>query len=155
VTLALEYPRAKYFATDVSPAALAVARQNAERLGAGDRVEFVEGEWLAGLSGPFNIIVTNPPYVAERDRSTLRPEVADYEPGVALFGGKDGLESIRQIVRAAQSALDDDGTLLMEIGSGQLQQVAAVTDEATNLALVRWRADLQGIPRVAVIRRCR
>jgi release factor glutamine methyltransferase len=155
VTLALEYPPAEYYATDVSAAALEVARGNAARLNAAERITFVQGSLLAGIPGPFHLIVSNPPYVAERDRPTLQPEVARYEPAAALFGGEDGLAIIRQIVHAAESALEDDGTLLMEIGVGQLEQVAAIAGETARLALVRSRADLQGIPRVAVIRRCR
>lgn len=155
VTLALEYPRARYIATDVSSDALDVARANAERLGAASRIEFVQGAHLAGARGPFNLIVANPPYIADAERTTLQPEVVDYEPSVALFGGHDGMSHIRRIVREAELALEDDGTLLMEIGAGQLVRVAAIADETANLALVRSRRDLQGIPRVAVIRRCR
>jgi release factor glutamine methyltransferase len=155
VTLALEYPAASYFATDVSAAALAVARGNADRLGAAERIVFLEGATLAGVPGPFSVIVANPPYVAERDRATLQPEVVDFEPSVALFAGDDGLRSIRDIIGAAETALDDDGTLLMEIGADQLEHVAAIADETANLALVRSRRDLQGTPRVAVVRRCR
>jgi release factor glutamine methyltransferase len=155
ITLALEYPLAKYTATDVSRDALKVARANAERLDAEDRIDFREGDCFAGARGPFNVIVANAPYVANKDRSSLQPEVVDHEPEVALFAGDDGLAVIREIVRAAESGLDDDGTLLMEIGAGQLAAVAGIADETANLALVRSRADLQGIPRVAVVRRCR
>jgi release factor glutamine methyltransferase len=155
ITLALEFPEAEYFATDVSPAALDVARNNAARLNAAGRITFVQGSLLGGVSGPCNLIVSNPPYVAEQDRPSLQAEVAQYEPAAALFGGPDGLAIIRQIVHAAEPALEDDGTLLLEIGAGQLDQVAAIAGETERLALVRSRADLQGIPRVAVIRRCR
>jgi release factor glutamine methyltransferase len=155
VTLALEYPAAAYFATDVSAEALTIARANAQRLGAGDRVRYVEGRYFAGLAGPFNVIVANPPYVAETDRPSLPPEVIDHEPALALFGGIDGLEHVRRIVRGAEALLDEDGTLLMEVGAGHIDAVAAIADETANLALVRARNDLQGIPRVAVIRRCR
>ena len=154
-TLALEYPHARYVATDVSMAALDVARTNAERLSAAERIDFVPGSYFAEQQGPFNLVVTNPPYVAERERSTLPPEVAEYEPAAALFGGSDGMRHVREIVRQAAEVLDDDGSLVMEIGYGQLEGVAAVAESTGHLALVRSRADLQGIPRVAVIRRCR
>jgi release factor glutamine methyltransferase len=154
-TLALEYPHARYVATDVSSAALDVARTNAERLGAPDCIEFILGSYFAEQPGPFNLVVTNPPYVAERERSTLPPEVAEYEPAAALFGGSDGMRDVREIVRQAAEVLDDDGSLVMEIGYGQLERLAAVVESTGHLALVRTRADLQGIPRVAVIRRCR
>ena len=81
--------------------------------------------------------------------------VVRHEPELALFGGDDGLREIREIVRQASAVLDDDGSLLMEIGFGQLEQVAAFVSDTDHLALVRTRLDLQGIPRVAVIRRCR
>lgn len=154
VTLALEYPRARYVATDVSPAALALARENAERLRAADRIAFVQGAYFAGERGPFNLIVTNPPYVAEADRGTLQPEVGTHEPALALFSGADGLRDAREIIRQAAGVLHDDGSLLMEIGDGQRAAVAAAVADIEGLAVVRMRADLQRIPRVAVIRRC-
>jgi release factor glutamine methyltransferase len=155
VTLAIEYPAARYLATDLSSQALELARANAQRFGVAERIEFINGSYFAAATGPFNVVVANPPYIVEADRATLQPEVAGYEPSLALFGGEDGLQHARQIVREAETVLDDDGTLLMEIGAGQLEQIAAVADETANLALVRSRKDLQGIPRVAVIRRCR
>jgi release factor glutamine methyltransferase len=155
ITLALEYPRARYIATDISEPALDVARANADRLGAMERVHFVRGSYFAGERGPFNIVVTNPPYVAESDRPSLAPEVAEYEPAAALFAGPDGLRDIREIIGRAADVLEDDGSVLMEIGYGQLPRIAALATEEEHLALVRTRADLQGVPRVAVIRRCR
>jgi release factor glutamine methyltransferase len=155
VTLALEYPRARYIATDTSDAALAVARDNAVRLGAGDRVEFIRGAYLADAPAPINVIVTNPPYVAHADRDTLAPELLRYEPEMALFGGDDGLRDIREILKQADDRLDDDGSLLMEIGYGQEEPIAELADASTSLAMVRSRRDLHGIARVAVIRRCR
>lgn len=155
ITLALEYPNARYLATDVSADALAVARANAERLGAAGRIEFVRGSGLAGVAGPFNLIVSNPPYIAESERDTLAPEVGNHDPGVALYAGPDGLREIEAILRAAGDHLDDDGTLVMEMGFGQVGRVAELAEQTEHLALVRTRRDLQGIPRVAVVRRCR
>lgn len=155
ITLALEYPRAAYVATDVSADALAVARANAQHLGVEERIEFIHGPYFAGAKGPFNLVVANPPYIAQSARGALQREVVDFEPNVALFADDDGLSHIREVIRGAESALEDDGTLLLELGAGQLERVSAIADETANLALVRTRADLQGIPRVAVIRRCR
>lgn len=155
ITLALEFPKARYLATDLSEAALATARANAERHGVGDRITFIHGPYFADQSGPFNVVVTNPPYVAESERTSLAPEVVKYEPASALFGGDDGLREVREIIRQSSRLLDDDGSLLMEVGYGQLDRVAAVANDSETLALVRSRRDLQGIPRVAVIRRCR
>jgi release factor glutamine methyltransferase len=155
VTLAREYPRARYIATDISEGALAVARANAERHGVTESIEFVRAPYFAARPGPFHVVVTNPPYIAASDRHSLAPEVAGHEPEVALLGGDDGLREIREIVNQASTLLDDDGSLLMEIGFDQLERVAAVVSDTDHLAVVRTRSDLQGIPRVAVIRRCR
>lgn len=155
VTLALEYPKARYIATDISDAALAVARANADRHGVADRITFLHGAYFAGLTGPFNIVVTNPPYIAESERPSLAPEVVEYEPAAALFAGDDGLRDVREIITQASQLLDADGSLVMEVGYQQLDRVAAVANASETLALVRSRRDLQGIPRVAIIRRCR
>lgn len=155
VTLALEYPKARYIATDISDAALAVARANAGRHGVADRITFLHGAYFAGQTGPFNIVVTNPPYIAESERPSLAPEVVEYEPAAALFGGDDGLRDVREIITQASQLLDADGSLVMEVGYQQLDRVAAVANASETLALVRSRRDLQGIPRVAIIRRCR
>jgi release factor glutamine methyltransferase len=149
VTLALERPSSSVTATDVSADALAVARTNAARLNA--RVDFRIGPLLADAVGPFDLIVSNPPYVAERDRASLPPEVRDFEPAVALFAGEDGLDVIRRLVPAAAAHLSPRGRLLMEIGHDQAAEVAALIKRTPGLSLVRWRRDLQGIPRVAVI----
>jgi release factor glutamine methyltransferase len=155
VTLALEYPKARYVATDSSEAALSVARANARQHGVVDKIEFVRGHYFAGLNGPFNLVITNPPYVAEAERPALAPEVAEYEPASALFGGQDGLRHIGEIIALTSAVMDDDGSLVIEIGYGQRDRVAEMAAETADLALVRTRADLHGIPRVAVIRRCR
>jgi release factor glutamine methyltransferase len=155
VTLALEYPQARYVATDSSEAALSLARANARQHGVVDKIEFVRGQYFAGLNGPFNLVITNPPYVAEAERPALAPEVAEYEPASALFGGQDGLRHIGEIIALTSAVMDDDGSLVIEIGYGQRDRVAEMAAETADLALVRTRADLQGIPRVAVIRRCR
>ena len=106
VTLALELPFERVVATDASSAAIAVARANARTLGAADRVEFQVTSWSDGLDfrGSVDVIVANPPYVPERDRASLAPEVRDYEPAAALFAGADGLDAIRAIVPAAARA---------------------------------------------------
>jgi release factor glutamine methyltransferase len=151
VTLALERPAASVTATDVSMEALAVARVNAARLNA--RVDFRLGSLLAGAAGPFDLIVSNPPYVAERDRASIPREVRDFEPSVALFAGEDGLDVIRELVPAVSDHLSPPGLLLIEIGRDQQGGVEAVLMRTPGLSLVQWRRDLQGIPRVAVIRR--
>jgi release factor glutamine methyltransferase len=153
ITLALERPDARITATDISQAALRVARDNAQRLGAGDRVDFREGPFLAGLTAPPDVIVSNPPYVAESDRSTLPLEVVSFEPAHALFGGgADGLDMIRALLPMAAAALAPGGWLVMEIGYGQLDAVRRVVEQTHALFFSHARADLQGIPRVVVLR---
>ena len=151
VTLALEHPRIHVYAVDVSEAALAVARANAERLGANQRVTCIHGSLLASAPRPIDLIVSNPPYVAERDKPGLSREVRDFEPAVALFGGEDGWREIRTLLHQAASALAPDGALLMELGYGQSEQLAAEVSQVGRLRLRGISADLQGIPRVAML----
>jgi release factor glutamine methyltransferase len=153
VSLAFECADASIWATDVSAAALGIARANATRLGAGDRVRFVQGSYLATVPRPIDIIVSNPPYVADRDKAGLAPEVADHEPALALFGGPDGLRNVRILLREASVALAPAGHLVIEIGYGQSELVEAEVQSVGGLALEEIHADLQGIPRVVVVRR--
>jgi release factor glutamine methyltransferase len=161
VTIACEAPDLRLTATDVSSAAIAIARENATRHGVADRIDFVEGSLFAGRAGPggepggWDLIVSNPPYVARRDRDTLAVDVRDFEPDLALFGGNDGLDVIRALTRAASTVLAPDGSLVMEIGAGQVDAVRALIDETSGLAWTRVLRDLQQIPRVVVARSCR
>jgi release factor glutamine methyltransferase len=152
ITLALEWPSARVFATDISSAALEVARTNAEALGA--TVEFlqvIDTELFPADLPAAGLIVSNPPYVSERDRASLMPDVRDFEPALALFAGDDGLEVIRALVPAAARALAPGGALVMEIGAGQAEDVIALAAGA-GFDLAAVRPDLQGIPRVLVAR---
>lgn len=151
VTLALDAPGTQVEATDISEAALAVAKGNAERLGA--PVRFHHGALLAGAQGPFDLIVSNPPYVARREHAALQSEVRDFEPATALVGGEDGLEIVRALVEDAGAALRLGGRLLMEIGHGQAAAVDQVVRASGQFELVGIRPDLQGIPRTVVAAR--
>jgi release factor glutamine methyltransferase len=150
VTLACEWPDARLVATDISEAALQVARENARRHGVDGRIQFRRGTYLAGIGAPIDLIVANPPYVADEERGWLQPEVRDHEPREALFGGTDGLRDARAILALAPSALVVDGRLLMEIGAGQADAVREAVRGIPCLLLLEIRTDLQGIPRVAV-----
>jgi release factor glutamine methyltransferase len=149
ITLALEHPEVSVYAIDISDAALAVAQTNAERLGARDRVTFIHGSLLANAPKPTDLIVTNPPYVAERDKPGLSREVRDHEPAVALYGGEDGWRDIRTLLRQALDTLAPNGLLLMELGYGQSEHLAAEVAAVQGLRLDGISQDLQGIPRVA------
>ena len=153
VSLAIECPDAAIWATDISEAALGIASANAARLSVGDRVQFVRGSYLATVPRPIDIIVSNPPYVAEADRAGLAPEVVDNEPAVALFGGTDGFRDVRALLREAGAALAPDGRLVMEVGYGQSLSIENEISAVGGLALDGIRDDLQGIPRVVVVRR--
>jgi release factor glutamine methyltransferase len=141
-------------ATDISEAALAVARENADRLldpAIRRSVDFRHGTYAAGAPGSFDLIVSNPPYVTAAEYATLEPEVRAYEPADALVAGEDGLRDIREIVRLAPFHLTPGGRLLIEIGYGQADAVRAIVGEQSALRLVRIREDLQGIPRTAIM----
>jgi release factor glutamine methyltransferase len=153
ITLAKELPTARIVATDISTAALEVARANAVRHGVTDRIAFAEGEYLAGAKGPFHVIVANPPYVSEEDYATLAPEVRQYEPASALVAGADGLRDIREILNLAAHALVRGGVLLMEIGFDQADVIPLRVGSLPQLSLMGIARDLQGLPRVAVVQR--
>ena len=152
VTLALELPDAHVTAIDVSAAALNVARRNAERHGVGSRIEFRVADLLDGVSGPLDLIASNPPYMAQDAEPSLQPEVARYEPRQALYAGKDGLDAYRALFPAARARLAEDGLLVVEFGFGQETDVRDLARSA-GLEVLRVRPDLQGIARVAVIGR--
>jgi release factor glutamine methyltransferase len=99
-----------------------------------------------------DLIVANPPYIDPADRSSLPPDVADYEPPVALFAGEHGLALIRALIEGAPAALTGGGTLLIEIGMGQAEAVRAMVERTAGLTFVEIRPDLRGIPRVLVAR---
>ncbi len=158
VTLAREFPRASVTGIDISPAALAVARRNAATHGVADRVAWVEdtlGDWLAGFSadrgGGFDLLVANLPYVPTGDLGSLPPEVRLHEPRIALDGGPDGLDPLRDLLRAAPAGLNPGARVLVEMGAGQADALHDLVAVASGVELLDIRRDLQGIPRTAVI----
>jgi len=153
VTLARWLPRAEVVATDASEEALDVARRNAVCHDVLERVRFVQADLLAGVAGPFDAVVSNPPYVPAPDIAGLQPEVRNYEPLQALSGGADGLDVIRRLVPEAASVLRAGGWLLFEFGFGEADGVRAVIAAEPRLVLAEIRDDLAGIPRVAVARK--
>ena len=152
VSLAHELASAHITATDVSRAALAVARDNARQLGVASRMTFVETSFLDGISGPFDLIAANPPYVKAGDKPALSRDV-HHEPDVALFGGETGLQGVEAVLDAAVRTLTSGGWLVMEFGFGQEEDVRQLVAARPVLRIERVRADLQGIPRTAVIQR--
>jgi release factor glutamine methyltransferase len=149
VALAHALPRAQATAVDLSSAALAVAKENAERHGVTGRVRFVESDLLNAVRGErFDVVVSNPPYVAEGE--VLEAQVREYEPREALFAGPTGLEIYRRLIPEAWEALVPEGWLLMEMGHGQREALAELLTDWDGVEFV---ADLQGIPRVAIAQR--
>jgi release factor glutamine methyltransferase len=153
IALADERPAARVVATDVSARALDVARRNAAILGVDARVTFQQADLLDGQVGPFDLIVANPPYVRDRDRPGLQPEVRNHEPSVALFGGDDGLGIVRRLVQQAVTRLSVGGYLIFEFGFGQDASIETLIADTSDLTLIGLRRDLQGIARTAVAER--
>lgn len=153
VALARHVPHALIYATDLSRTALAVARANAARNSLEGRIEFFEGDLLGPVTGErFDLVVSNPPYVPERDRNSLAIEVRNYEPAQALFASEDGLAVYRRLIPAAFAALTAGGFAVLEIGYGQQDAIRALFVEA-GFTDVEFTLDLQSIPRVALARR--
>jgi release factor glutamine methyltransferase len=126
ITLLAERPDATGVATDVSSAALAVAAENAERAGVAERLGLTQGSWFEPVSGIFDIIVSNPPYIPAGDIVGLSPDVRNFDPILALVGGADGLDPYRAISACAARYLAEAGHVLVEIGAGQADGVAAI-----------------------------
>ncbi|MDQ8732054.1 peptide chain release factor N(5)-glutamine methyltransferase [Bradyrhizobium sp. LHD-71] len=143
-----ELPSAIGIGTDISPGALRTATANAEQLGIGARATFIESDYCEKLAGPFDLIVSNPPYIVRADIATLAREVRDYDPRRALDGGSDGLVAYRAMARDIASLLEPGGAFALEVGKGQADEVAELM-QLSGLHTIRpHRPDLAGIPRV-------
>jgi release factor glutamine methyltransferase len=151
LALLSELPNAFVVATDLSTDALSIARDNARELGL-DRAKFVACDMAQALRGPFDLIVSNPPYIASEDIAGLDPEVRTYDPRLALDGGLDGLDAYRAIASAVPALLTPRGFLVVELGIEQMEPVTALF-AAAGLAPLRFRADLNGVPRALVAQR--
>jgi release factor glutamine methyltransferase len=145
LAVAHERPAAAIFATDLSQEALKIAQQNAEALGMEARIQFLRGDWTAPIAGRFDCVVSNPPYLAERERASLAPELA-HEPDRALFAGATGLEALASLCREIPPLLAKGGGMALELAPEQAAQVAAWLEEQ-GLATAAHR-DLGGRVRV-------
>jgi len=150
ITLALERPQAAVTATDTSAAALEIARANATRLGA--CVDFLACDLLETVPGPFDLIVSNPPYIAAAQWDSLQREVRDHEPRAALIAGPDGTEVYARLIPQAAARLRPGGWLVLELGYESAGAVRALLDD-TRWSAIETRRDLQGWERVLVARR--
>ncbi|MDF1729880.1 MAG: peptide chain release factor N(5)-glutamine methyltransferase [Minwuia sp.] len=146
LTLLAERPQARGLGIDISAAALDVATGNAATLGLQDRVGFQQGEWLSGVAGQFDLIISNPPYIPTADIHGLSPEVRDHEPRLALDGGRDGLEPYRIMLPQLAGHLKAEGVAILEHGQGQETAIARLA-EHSGLEITATATDLGGINR--------
>jgi release factor glutamine methyltransferase len=145
-------PNAQGTGTDIDLRALGVARRNAEHLGLADRAAFIVSDYGSALSGRFDLVVSNPPYIATSQIAALDREVRDHDPRHALDGGPDGLSAYRAIVADAMRLLAPGGCLVLEIGQGQESDVAQLLTKAELISMGEPRRDLAGIARVLAAR---
>lgn len=147
LALAKELPGAEIHATDISPAALDIARANAARFQLDKQVQFHEQDLLAGIErNSFDFVVSNPPYVGESEEDTVQLEVRKFEPRLAVFSGRTGTEVIARLIPQAREVLKPGGRLVMEISGTIVERVRVLLSEWKDLEITN---DLQGIPRVA------
>ncbi|KWV53062.1 protein-(glutamine-N5) methyltransferase, release factor-specific [Bradyrhizobium macuxiense] len=147
LALLSELPNAHGFGTDISEAALQTARENASRLGLADRATFIACDYASGLTGPLDLIVSNPPYIRSADIAGLAIEVRDHDPHAALDGGPDGLDAYRALIAQSVSLLGPNGSLVVEAGQGQSGDIEALMTAAGLSPAGPPKADLGGIPR--------
>jgi len=147
LSLLAEWPAARGLGTDIDRDALAVAAANAERLGVAERARFAPADWTEGVAGRFDLLVSNPPYIAAAEVAALAPDVRDWEPRHALTPGPTGLEAYARIVAGLSRVLAPGGRVLLEVGTMQAAAVAALLRGA-GFARVAVHRDLDGRDRV-------
>ena len=144
-----EFSGAFGIGVDRNPQAVRLAAENARALGLSDRVAYACGDWAGALAARFDLVLCNPPYIAESDIPALDPEIRFYEPHLALAGGKDGFDAYRTIIAGLPRLLAGQGFAVLELGRGQAEAVAAIAQRAG--FCIATRADLAGNPRAAVL----
>lgn len=147
LALLSELPAAQGFGTDISAGALQTAAANAARTGLANRATFIACDYASGLSGPFDLIVSNPPYIRSADIPLLAAEVRNHDPLAALDGGADGLDAYRALIPQAAGLLVPGGALVVEAGAGQSGEIETLMAAAGLMPGTAPRADLGGIPR--------
>ncbi|MFZ3065812.1 MAG: peptide chain release factor N(5)-glutamine methyltransferase [Nitrospirota bacterium] len=158
VSIAKEIDNCKVYATDISEKALAVAKESAKRHSVEDRITFLQGSFLEplkdkGLESKIDIMLSNPPYVSKKDMEKLQPEIKEYEPPLALYGGEDGLDSYRTIIPEALTYLENGGYLILEIGYGQAKGVKELFAQYPAYGKIKIINDLSEIERVVKARK--
>jgi release factor glutamine methyltransferase len=150
LSLLSEYQQARGTGIDISPAALEVAKRNSIALKLEERTDFILQSWGKGLSGSYDLIITNPPYIENTVIKTLEPEVASYEPHLALSGGEDGLDCYRALAPDIAALLTPGGVSIIEFGQGQEHDVTIIM-AAHQLRAVSYGYDLGGITRCVTV----
>ena len=156
IAAAAHCPHASFLATDISIAALAIAKKNAETNGQSQKIQFLESDCFAEISNDsaFDIIVSNPPYIPDSEIESLEADVRQHEPRLALAGGIDGLDYYRRIIQEADSYLKEEGTLLLEFSPEQELSLKQLLEASGKFAEIRVKADLAGRARVIIGQKC-
>ncbi len=152
LTLLHHLPQAEGLGIDLSEAALDIARRNAKRLHLGEKARFIRSDWLEKVDGTFDLVVCNPPYIGEHERSALSDDVLLWDPEGALFADEDGLAAYRKIASTLGKALSETGTAFFEIGSGQAEAVSRLF-MACGFGDITFRRDIADIRRCMIVRR--
>ncbi len=152
IALAVHAPQSVVYALDLSPEALSVARANAKRHRVADRITLLQSDLLTSLPEPVDLVVSNPPYIADDEWPVLPCEVREYEPRLALHGGFDGKDVMRRLLRQTPAHLRPGGALLLEIGATQGAAVTSLARQVFPTADVTLHADLAGRDRVLCIK---
>jgi len=156
LALASEKARHAYWGTDISSAAIQVARRNFIRLGLAANIYFFVADWFAPFAaraGLFDLIVSNPPYVKSEELERLQPEIQTYEPAVALDGSKDGLRCLRCIIQSAHLYLKPGGALILEMGHDQKESLKSIIDRCGQYQEVVFYTDYSGYDRIVAMRK--
>ncbi len=152
LAVAKHLPRARVLATDIATDVLTLAKRNAERLGLADRIEYVQTDLIAGLEGPFDIVVANLPYVKSGDWEGLAPEIRLYEPLRAFDGGDDGLQLIQRLLAQTAGVLSPGCLMILEISWDQARALRSLVEELLPQSHLSVKQDLAGLDRIAIIK---
>jgi release factor glutamine methyltransferase len=153
ISLLCERSDIEGYGSDISFDAVRAARDNASVHGVSNRIHLYAGDLFNGLEGTFPLILVNPPYVPLAEKGSLADDVALFEPGRALFGGKDGLDIVKEIIDTVPGHLSPGGTCIMEVGKGQKKAVEEMVARQKEIRLRHWVDDLAGVPRTVIIER--
>lgn len=152
ISLLKELPKASGVGVDINERALQVAKKNAQNLGVNERAEFLQSHWCDAIDRTFDLIISNPPYIAEMDQASLMQDVVGFEPHAALFAGPDGLDAYRALAPQMKKALNPSGMIVLEVGEHQALPVTALL-QAEGLETELPEKDLAGIARCVIARR--